>query len=95
MIFLQILQAIVLAPIMLIILVIASVICGVFGGLFLELFGIHQGIGYWISIVLMLITAIGILFSALTGGDFDAPRPSRSGFLSYFIPGLLLGRLMK
>lgn len=95
MIILQILQAIVFLPLMLLVLVIASVVCGVFGGLFLELFGIPQSLGYWISIVLMWVTVFGILYSAFTGEDFESPRPRRSSFFSYFIPGFLLGRLMK
>ena len=93
MIIIQILQALILLPIMLLLILVASVLSGEFGGLFLSLFGIPQSIGYWIAVILTWALAIGIVYSACTSGE---PRKeSQSSAFPAVVAGFILGRLTK
>ena len=69
--------------------VIPAIIAGVFGGMFLQIFGAPYTIGYWIAAV---IGYIGSLIAFLR--HFINPEPSRVG-VHGFLPGFLLGRLLK
>ena len=69
--------------------VVPAVIAGVFGGMLLQTFGVPYSYGYWIAAV---IGYIGSLIAFLR--HFINPEPSRVG-VHGFLPGFLLGRLLK
>ena len=97
MFFLQLLQAVIILPFALLFLFIAGGVFGIISSMLLEmLFGIPQNIGFWLSIVFLIISmCIFFYYSVFTDDDLDAAPSQTQGFLSGFIPGFLLGRWSK